>query len=391
MTEDIASIFRNTIINPHHDFVGDINARHSGLWGAPDAYRAAATWMTVVGPERYVTYLHDINAHHSLQRQAMINLGTNTNVWFQQNSYLVRQPRPLPSHAQHFATAAQSVADSASPGSSLASAQQLPVADPGVAGHQVQQGQFSPVPVDPTALVKQWMSLEGNQYRGLISNFAQYKQVRDAYLKLKDDETGNEVVEMPENELWVKARVKRLYEAILDTTDVIDNARLKAPSKKRKINDRESEEDEAEQGPAFVEPVAVARVRTLKSVEIEMLCYDVVVSKSAKLSKFVRGTANVAQKHAWYCQQGQYAMPAYTDGRVAGKPTKKLKAALYESLDLRLARCEEALKVSTFIDSPQTSPTLTGHVSSLRRTVPNRCSWSTLRSDLPTTLTSRSR
>lgn len=271
-------IFRDRHINPNLDFSQEPAARHSALWGSQDAYSATATWMQVVGPERYMRYVVDVNGHLQLAREATEDLGLQTNKWYHKHLQGLGGAATRPPPRTGAPSAAPAPAPAPTPSRASSSRRQGGV-EPRAASPREERVPPPAPAVDFTSQVAQWMALDGNQYRGLIGSFGRYERCREAYLELGDEAAGAQAVPVPEDEPWVQAWVGRLHAAVLDDSDVLENPRVRPSRRKRRRGDDGGGGAPAgEQGTEFADPVAIARVKELKSVEVELLCYDVVVS-----------------------------------------------------------------------------------------------------------------
>lgn len=136
--------------------------------------------------------------------------------------------------------------------------------------HSATTGPRTYIPaVSYNAKLKDLLEQEDNRWRGLVVDYSQYKAYRAAYISL-NNETVNPVVDLPEHDRTLQEHIRGLYEAILDMDEVIDNPILRQ-YKKRKTGDQEEDVQ-------FVDPVAVTRVKELTSIEIEILCWEILVS-----------------------------------------------------------------------------------------------------------------
>lgn len=132
--------------------------------------------------------------------------------------------------------------------------------------------------IDYSAQARHHMSQVGNDWQGLITDYKQYKSYRDAYNSLKN-QARSPVEDIEKDDSRFLPYVQRLYHAVLDMSEVIENPRLK-PQRKRRHGEVEDEGDEERE---FVDCVAVARVKELKAFEIELICWEIVVSHSHRV------------------------------------------------------------------------------------------------------------
>lgn len=117
------------------------------------------------------------------------------------------------------------------------------------------------------------MSQIGTDWQGLVTDYKEYKSYREAYNSLKN-QTRYSIEQIQPDDSQFLSYVQRLYNAVLDMSEVIENPRLK-PQRKRRYEGDEVDGDEERE---FVDCVAVARVKELKAFEIELLCWEIVVS-----------------------------------------------------------------------------------------------------------------
>lgn len=122
------------------------------------------------------------------------------------------------------------------------------------------------------------MSQTGTNWQGLVRDYKEYKSYRVAYHSLKN-QIRSSVEEIQELDSRFQNYVQRLYDAVLDMSEVIENPRLKPQRKRRNGRDEDGGDEERE----FVDCVAVARVKELKAFEIELLCWEIVVSHSCRI------------------------------------------------------------------------------------------------------------
>ncbi|KAF3767235.1 hypothetical protein M406DRAFT_328326 [Cryphonectria parasitica EP155] len=244
--------------------------RHLGMWDGAKAYRAVATWMLTVGSDRYIQYTRNVNSPINQPVHQLKYSGA-------------------PAVQHHTASISHSV--------------------PQQAGL-----------VNYDAEVTQIMTLKGQHWRGFITTYNQYQNYKTAYYRQNNDERA--VEQIPNDNPRILNAVRTLYAAILDVNDLIENPRLKIQCKslKRTITDRETEAQQDK----FTDCVAVARTKQLNSLEVELLCWEIV-------------------EEAWYGQQGQFCIPPWYDNP---KPGKSKKPARFHSFEHRIQKCEEALRSS---------------------------------------------
>lgn len=273
ITEDLSLIFPSGNIDIYHDFSKDSGClRHYHMYGGFDAYRATAVWMHAVGPARYMQYVNNAARMVNMMNEVTAEISVSTQRWILRHA-------TNPHGVVH---TGYPPSNSVAPGPSVSYNLQRPaVQQPGTqsrvssaANHQdaVQENA-----ANHKAQVQQYMLQSGNQWRGLIRDYEQYKSYKAAYLRLKDQRSGGPISKIPVNDPQIQARVRGIYEAILDVRDVIDNPRLKPKSGGKKRKTLHGAEDAADE-PELVDPVAVSRIKELKSIEIEILSWDIVVS-----------------------------------------------------------------------------------------------------------------
>lgn len=249
-------------LNPMHEFGKEPGLRHLGMWNGAAAYRAVAGWMLLVGPRGYIHYLRDIKdtygvfAVHQLQK------------------------RTIDWNEQHLAHASSPTSQmSGSRGSDSATDTLSPPQNSPDSAHDASRLSGQQPFIDYDAQVRQLMAQNGQDWRGIIATHEQYQGYKAAYTSVKNRVPEANVQVMPPNDPSFLPLVQRVYAALVDCTDLIENPRLVPQSKKRKLSQHGDEPQNGhEQEPEFVDCVAVARTKELRSLEVELLSWQIVVS-----------------------------------------------------------------------------------------------------------------
>ena len=111
----------------------------------------------------------------------------------------------------------------------------------------------------------------------MISNFDHYLEVKERYVTL-NDKVGKAFVpdaeDFPEDVASQQRLVKELFNAMLEFDELIDEKR-QLRAKKRKISETAGEEEGGTS--RFEESTHVRRVREASNLEIELLCWELLV------------------------------------------------------------------------------------------------------------------
>lgn len=255
------------LINPMHNFGREPGLRHIGMWNGADAYRAVAGWMLLVGPRGYTHYLRDIKDTYGVF--ALHQLQKRTIDWNDQY---------LPQTSSPDSQVSGSRTSHATP-----SALSPPQRTPGPENEACQPPGPQPL-IDYNAEVHQLMEQNGQDWRGIIATYEQYQGYMAAYKSIPNQIPEVGVQAMPQHDRDFLPFVRRVYSALVDCSDLIENPRLVPQSKKRKLSGHGNERQRGEeQEPEFVDCVAVSRTKELKSLEVELLSWQIVVSIRSSL------------------------------------------------------------------------------------------------------------
>lgn len=341
-TEDLIRLFPDGNINMYHDFANEKSLRHLTSWDGVNAYRAVAAWMNAVGPEKYKSLAPKFSTMWDLGHKAVADLSER---------YLTSQTAE--EKRQH----------------------------------------NGPYPANVRRLLK----VEDTSWKGLISTYREYKVYRDSYNSLYNQSVLDRATDLPANDPSFQAHVQKLYLAAQDMSDTMENDRIgSTKGKKRKAPGDDEEPDEGEDHSTVFKPaVAVQRVKKLSSIELEMLCWEIVVrtlflfsspntSPKPVEKKATINTNTSSQEEAWNHQRGQSNIPQWYEQGVR-------KANVYESFEERIDECANALRVSITCRHDKYSRKLT-NVRYRSPRMPSRACWgSASPSGWPATLRMRSR
>lgn len=231
-TEDVEGIFTGCPVDPNYDFSQQHGLRYLHQWDGANAYHAVATWMSVVGREQYQQYLGAEDIAKQFGHAAVDQL-----------SRRIAGGQDVQTESMSFQT---------------------------IRNQSTSQEQV----VHYKAAVHRMLHEQTNEWRGIIANYEQYKAYKSAYVSCNNPEPQLPVTMIPEHDLNFQNCVRRLYNAILDMDDVIENPRLR-PQHRAKKRKSDLGQDE---GLEFMDCVAVSRVKELKPIEIELLCWQILVS-----------------------------------------------------------------------------------------------------------------
>jgi hypothetical protein len=202
-----------------------------------------------------------------------------TFVLSQQNQrlFMAGQQDPYVS-AQHYHTSQQTSAYG-HPGNHFANDVNYPVQHAPVNEHHGRHSQQPAKHIDVPSLIREGPAKE---YRGIISSLEEASLAKAEYMKLRNLATLKPCPDFPESKEIQKALVRELFDAIIDCDQIMDNVKVKKRSAKEMEEDGSAAPEEEEYG------TQVKRVMALSALEVEMICWNVLVRKLPTSSTLVR-------------------------------------------------------------------------------------------------------
>ena len=115
---------------------------------------------------------------------------------------------------------------------------------------------------------------EDSNWKGHISSYEEHLRIKDAYMRLNNEELRGNILGFPDNSEGQKELVRQLYQAMRNMDGILDGARL---SRKRRHVDEEETFSQSVSIDRFEDSVAVKRVKDIKGIELEILGWDLLV------------------------------------------------------------------------------------------------------------------
>lgn len=155
------------------------------------------------------------------------------------------------------------------------------------------------------------ISQNDNGCKGHISSYQEHLTVKDAYMKLNDEEIRGNILDFPLDDQGQKELARQLYQAMTNMDDILDGTRL---SRKRRQTDEEDPFSVAGSVniDRFEDSVAVKRVKETKEIELEMIAWDLLVTNFLCKTEKLEANDCHSQFAIRDAQLGQDSIPAWS-------------------------------------------------------------------------------